>query len=172
MINLRERLEIKHQPKHQMDVRTLLDEMNGSPFIGDISAVEIDRLIRAHSVLFFYDGEVLVGLAGWDAFDGAWIELGPFYTAEVHRGQGVGSFMFDTVEQVHSHTIHNLYGVTKNPMVKHMFAKHHFHQVRIWTLPREVQIHLLRKLSLRRLLRYLRKLRFGDSVNHFIKIQV
>jgi GNAT superfamily N-acetyltransferase len=162
-------IEATSQPKHQTDVLALLDEMQHSPFIGEISPDEIARLLHASSVLFFYDGDTLAGLAAWDVIDGTWVEVGPFYTAKAYRGQGVGSLMFDTVERTLSRGGHKLYGVTKNPVVKQMFVKRGFHQVAIWTLPREVWLYLLRKLTFRRLLRHGRKLRFGDSVSHFIK---
>jgi coenzyme F420-reducing hydrogenase beta subunit len=81
----------------------------------------------------------------------------------------LGSFMFDTVEEIHRDTGHKLYGVTKNPVVKQMFTKRGYHEVGVWALPRAIQLHLLRKLTLRKLFRHVRKLRFGDSVSHFIK---
>jgi GNAT superfamily N-acetyltransferase len=170
-MSLGERFEIIQHPKRQTDVLTLLDEVQHSPFIGEISPNEIARLLRANAVLFFYDGETLAGLAGWDVIGGTWVELGPFYTAKAYRGQGLGSLIFDTVERMHRDEGHTLYGVTKNPVVKQMFAKRGFHQVGIWSLPREVQVYLLRKMTLRKLLRHVRKLRFGDSVSHFIKTQ-
>jgi GNAT superfamily N-acetyltransferase len=168
-MSLLERLEVAQQPKGQADVLMLLDELRHSPFIGEISADEIARLRRANTVLFIYDGDTLAGLAGWDVIHGSWVEVGPFYTAKAYRGQGLGSFMFDTVEEIHHDAGHRLYAVTKNPVVKQMFIKRGFHQVSIWTLPREIQLHLLRKLTLRKLFRHGRKLRFGDSVSHFIK---
>jgi GNAT superfamily N-acetyltransferase len=171
-MSLLERLEITQQPKRQVDILTLLDEVRHSPFIGEISPDEITRLLRANAILFFYDGDTLVGLAGWNVIHGPWVEVGPFYTAETYRGQGLGSLMFDTVERMHFDAGHRLYGVTKNPLVKQMFAKRGFHQVRVWTLPREIQLYLLRKTTIRKLLRHGRKLRFGDSVSHFIKTEV
>jgi GNAT superfamily N-acetyltransferase len=164
-----ERFEVAPQPKRQADVLALLSEMQYSPFIGEISAEEIAHLLRANTVLFFYDGDILAALAGWEMIHAPWVEVGPFYTAKAYRGQGLGSFMFDTVEEIHRDAGHKLYGVTKNPVVKQMFAKRGYRQVRVWTLPRAVQLHLLRKLTLRKLLRHVRKLRFGDSVSHFIK---
>jgi GNAT superfamily N-acetyltransferase len=166
-----ERFEIMEQPKRQADVLMLLDELQHSPFIGEISADEITRLLHANAVLFFYDDDVLAGLAGWEVIGATWVELGPFYTAKAYRGQGLGSAMFDAVEKIHHDAGHTLYGVTKNPVVKQMFTKRGFHQVRMWALPREVQVYLLRKMNLRKLLRHVRKLRFGDSVSHFIKTQ-
>jgi GNAT superfamily N-acetyltransferase len=168
-MSLLERLEVTEQPKRRADVLALLDEVQHSPFIGEISPGEIARLLQANTVLFFYDGDVLAGLAGWDVIGGTWVELGPFYTVKAYRGQGLGSFMVDMVEKKHIDTDHRFYGVTKNPLVKHMFSKRGFHQVRVWTLPREIQIHLLRRLTPRKLLRYVRKLRLGDSISHFIK---
>ncbi|MBI5957641.1 MAG: GNAT family N-acetyltransferase [Chloroflexi bacterium] len=165
-----ERFEITQQPKRQVDILMLLDEVKRSPFIGEISPDEITRLLREDAVLFFYEGDILAGLAGWNTIHGTWVEAGPFYTAEAYRGQGLGSLMFDTtVERLQRQAGHKLYAVTKNPMVKLMFLKRGFHQVRIWALPRAVQVYLLKKLTPRRLLRHVRKLRFGDSVSHFIK---
>jgi GNAT superfamily N-acetyltransferase len=168
-MSLLERFEIAPQPKRQADVLALLSEMQHSPFIGEISAEEIAHLLRANTVLFFYDGDTLAALAGWEVIHLPWVEVGPFYTAKAYRGQGLGSFMFDTVEEIHRDAGHELYGVTKNPVVKQMFAKRGYHQVRVWWLPRAIQLHLLRKLTLRKLFRHVRKLRFGDSVSHFIK---
>jgi GNAT superfamily N-acetyltransferase len=168
-MGLLERLKITQQPKRQADVLTLLDEVQRSPFIGEISPDEITRLLHANAILFFYDGDTLAGLAGWNVIHGPWVEVGPFYAAKAYRGQGLGSFMVDTVEKIHRDAGHKLYGVTKNPVVKQMFAKRGYHQARVWTLPREVQLHLLRKLTLRKLFRHGRKLRLGDSVSHFIK---
>ena len=76
--------------------------------------------------------------------------------------------MVDTLEEILRDAGHRFYGVTKNPVVKQMFARRGFQQVSLWTLPREIQFHLLRRLTLRKLLRHVRKLRFGDSVSHFI----
>jgi GNAT superfamily N-acetyltransferase len=172
MVSLLERLEIVQQPKQEADALRLLDEVRRSPFIGEISSDELARLLRLNAVLFFYDGDTLAGLAGWDMIDEAWVELGPFYTAQAYRGQGLGSLMFDTVERMCRDAGHRLYAVTKNPVVKQMFMKRGFRQVRMWTLPREVQVHLLKKVTLRNLLLHVRKLSFRDSVSHFIKIQV
>ena len=169
MTYLLERLEITPQPKREGDVLTLLDEVKRSPFFGEISPEEITRLLCANAVLFFYDSDALAGLAGWNMIHGTWIEVGPFYTAEAYRGQGLGSLMIDTVENMQLQAGHKLYGVTKNPVVKQMFVKRGFCQVGVWALPREVQVYLLRKLTPRRLLRHVRKLRFGDTVSHFIK---
>ena len=168
-MSLLERFEVAPQPKRQSDVLALLSEMRNSPFIGEISADEIADLLRANSVLFFYDGDTLAALAGWEVIHAPWVEVGPFYTAKAYRGQGLGSFVFDTVEEIQRDTGHKLYGVTKNPLVKRMFARRGYHQVRVWRLPRAIQRHLLRKLTLRKLLRHVRKLRFGDSVSHFVK---
>mgnify|MGYP001195800512 CR=1 FL=1 len=168
-MSLLERVEVTPQPKREADVLALLDELQHSPFIGEISADEIARLLRANAILFFYDGDTLAGLAGWNVIHGPWVEVGPFYAAEAYRGQGLGSFMFDSVEAMQLQAGHKLYGVTKNPVVKQMFAKRGFYQVKIWILPREVQVYLLRKLTLRKLLRHGRKLRLGDSSSHFIK---
>jgi GNAT superfamily N-acetyltransferase len=170
MMSLLERFEITRQPKQQTDVPTLLNEVKRSLFIGEISPDEITHLLRTNGVLFFYEGDTLAGLAGWNTIHEMWVEVGPFYTAEAYRGQGLGSLMFDTtVERLQRQTGHKLYAVTKNPVVKRMFVKRGFHQVGVWELPREVQVYLLRKLTFRKLLRHGRKLRFGDSVSHFIK---
>lgn len=168
-MSLLDRVEVTPQFQCEADVLTLLDELQHSPFIGEISPDEIARLLEAKTVRFFYDGDTLAGLAAWDVIHGPWVEVGPFYTVKAYRGQGLGSFMFDTVEEIHRDAECRLYAVTKNPVVKQMFIKRGFQQVSIWALPREIQVHLLRKLTLRRLLRHVRKLRFGDSVSHFIK---
>jgi hypothetical protein len=81
----------------------------------------------------------------------------------------LGSFLFDTVEEIHRDAGHKLYGVTKNPLVKQMFVRRGYRQVSLWRLPRAIQLHLLRKLTLRKLFRHVHKLRFGDSVSHFVK---
>ena len=158
-MSLLERIDVTPQPKREADVLTLLDELQHSPFIGEISLNEIARLL---------DGATLAGIAAWDAIRGPWVEIGPFYTAKAYRGQGLGSFMVDTVETIHRDGGHRFYGVTKNPVVKRMFVRRGLHQVSMWTLPREIQIHLLKKLTLRKLLRHVSKLRLGDSVSHFI----
>jgi GNAT superfamily N-acetyltransferase len=168
-MSLLDRVEVTPQPKREADVLALLDELQHSPFIGEISPDDLARLMDAETVLFFYDGDTLAGLAAWDVIHGSWVEAGPFYTVKAYRGQGLGSFMFDTVEEIHRDAGRRLYAVTKNPVVKQMFAKRGFHPVSLWTLPREIQLHLLKKLTLRKLLRHVRKLRFGDSISHFIK---
>jgi GNAT superfamily N-acetyltransferase len=165
-----EQLEITRQPKQQADVLMLLDEVQHSPFIGEISPDDIARLLHENAVRFFYDGDALAGLAGWHVIDGTWVELGPFYAAKAYRGQGLGSLIFDTVETMHRDAGFKLYGVTKNPVVKRMFAKRGFRQVTLWALPRAVQVFLLRKLTPRWLLHHARKLRLGDAVSHFIKM--
>ena len=167
-MNPRERFEITTQPKRQADVLALLAEARYSPFIGEISLEEIEALRRAKAVLFFYDGDTLAGLGAWNPIDGVWVELGPFYTATTYRGQGLGSLMFDAVEERLRGTEQRLYGVTKNPVVKRMFAKRGFRQVGVWTLPRTIQMHLLKKVTPRKLFRHVRKLRRRDSVSHFI----
>jgi GNAT superfamily N-acetyltransferase len=168
-VNLLERLDITPQPKHRADVLSVLDEVKHSPFIGEISPEEIEQLCHAQTILFFYDGDVLAGLVGWNMIHKTWIEVGPIYTVRAYRGQGLGGFMFDTVEEMQLQAGHKLYGVTKNPVVKGMFEKRGFRRVSLWALPYEVQRYLLRKLTLRKLLHHARKLRFRDSVSHFIK---
>ena len=79
--------------------------------------------------------------------------------------------MVDAIEKINRDAGQKLYAVTKNPVVKQMLANRGFRQVSVWTLPRGIQLYLLRKLTPRKLIRHVRKLRFGDSVSHFIRLE-
>ena len=169
-MNLLNQLDMTPQPRQPADLQNLLDEVQHSPFIGEITPEEVERLRSIDAVRFFYDGDTLVGLAAWEVIGTGWAEVGPLYTAQAYRGHGLGSFMFDMVERMHLDAGRNMYGVTKNPQVMPMFVRRGYRQIGTLALPRAIQLHLLRRLSLRKLIQHARKLRPGDSLSHYVKM--
>ncbi len=161
--------EITVHPRSDADLRALLGEVQHSPFIGEITPDEVQSLARAGTIRFCYAGDVLAGFGAWITINDWWAEIGPVYTAVAYRGQGIGWLMFDTVMDA-QHPARNLYGVTKNPVVKRMFEQRGFRQVSLPGLPLVLYGYLLRKLSLRKALHHARKFSRHDSVAHYVRV--
>jgi GNAT superfamily N-acetyltransferase len=164
------RIEVVSQPKNEADLSLLLDEVRASKFIGEITPGEVQELIEAQTVRFFYEGEILTGFGGWIRMSAHWSEIGPFYTVEAYRGRGLGRMMFDTVIDTNTKARHKMYGVTKNPIMKSMFDKNGFRRIPFWAVPPEVQLHLLHKLTFGKLIQFMKKFSWREPVAHYIKI--
>jgi GNAT superfamily N-acetyltransferase len=162
-------IEVVSAPKTQADFDTLIDEVNGSEFISQLPPAELHALIGAGTARFFYDGEAIAGVGAWEVFGARWSEVGPFYILRAYRSKGLGHLVFDTITEINLEQGRRLYGVTKNPVVKRMFERAGFRQVRIYALPVRVLFHLLGKLTPGTVFHGLRKLKRHQSIAHFVK---
>lgn len=147
---------------------TLLEEANSSPFIGEIQLAEVQSLIDDRTIRFIYVDAVCAGFGAWIRINAHWDEIGPLYVSEKFRGQGLGKQIIKAIlEECQQHGT-SLYAVTRNPAVKHIFKKEGFHQISLLKLPLSVQIFALRKLTPRKLLRFLQK-SHPEPVSQFIR---
>src|SRR5690349_5741122 len=138
-------VEILDVPKSDADIRSLLDEVNRSGFIGEVTRREIDDYLRDHTIRFFYQDGMLVGFGAWQKIDAEWRELGPFYASDKHRGKGIGKLIVDTLVQLNADS--SLYAVTKNPAVKAMLERRGFQKVSVAALPASIRSFLARKIT-------------------------
>jgi GNAT superfamily N-acetyltransferase len=162
-------IDIVPEPKSEADLYALLAEAKDSVFIAKITPADIQRLIRAQTIRFCYEGDTLVGFGAWIVINTHWSEIGPFYTAQEHRGKGMGRAMFDMVIDINREQGRKMYGITKNPVMKSMFERHRFNHVSLLALPPAIQFYLLKKLTVRKAFYLVRKFSFHESVAHFIK---
>lgn len=153
-------------PRRVADVDRLLTEFSTTTYIAAISRAELDALLAANTTRFFYSGEDLVGFGAWSAITDGWVEIGPFIAFEAYRGQGFGRLISETMFGLVEST--NVYGVTKNPTMRRLFARYGFAEVGFLGLPRPVQRYILRRITLRKLVSYARTLSL-DPVIHFIR---
>ena len=159
-------MDILESPKSEADVARLLHEVNASPFIGQLTTQEVDHGLKVKTIRFFYQDGDLVGFGAWDNISSDWCEIGPFYALEVFRGQGLGTQIVGTLVMLNLNQ--NLYAVTKNSIVRKLFAKFGFREVGVLVLPWPIVRHLLGRVSVARLLNLTRKLSF-DPISHHIK---
>jgi GNAT superfamily N-acetyltransferase len=149
-------MEILLHPKSQTDIHRLLEEVNRSPFIGHVSANEMDEYIQNQTVRFFYYDGHLVGFGAWQPIEGGWCEIGPFYVVTQYRGKGIGNKIAATLTELTPG--HQLVAVTKNAVVKRMLEKHGFQRAKFSALAPPVRLHIRRRLTFWRLLKLLRKI--------------
>ena len=159
-------MEVLETLKSEADLALLLHEVNASPFIGQLTPQEVEHWLKARTIRFFYQGGALVGFGAWDNLGASWCEIGPFYGLEAFRGQGLGTQIVGTLVRLNAES--NLYAVTKNPIARKLFARFGFREVGILALPWSVVRHLLRRVSLGRLMNLTRKLSL-DPVTHHVK---
>ncbi len=148
-------------------LESLLEEANTSPFIGEIQLTEVQCLIDDQTIRFIYVDEACAGFGAWISINTEWDEVGPLFISEKFRGQGLGKHIIKAILTECQRHNTSLYGVTRNPAVKHIFKKEGFQQIPLFKLPIAVQIFALRKLTPRKLLRYLQK-SHPEPVSHFI----
>lgn len=151
-------------------LETLLEEVNQSPFIGELSIAELQTMMAADTIRFTYvDGE-LAGFGAWLVINNQWVEIGPFYMAKRFRGRGLGKqIMADVVAHLDSMG-KNQYAVTRNPSVEGMLATMGFRKTAFWRLPPHVLRHVVQKLRPRKLWGFFRKAAPGRMV-HLVKIR-
>lgn len=153
-------MRILRRPRTKRETVQLLNEVNQSKFIGQISENDLENFIEVGTIRFFYDEEngELVGFGAWEEIDDIWVEVGPFFTHRRFRGQGNGRVIFETIFDLNQHR--DLFAVTKNDIVGKMFARHGFRRVGLFGLPFSILLHQARRLTLRRLLNLIVKFRF------------
>jgi GNAT superfamily N-acetyltransferase len=156
-------------PKADSDQEAILHEVDASPYIASLTRAELEALISSGTIRFLYAEQGLVGCGAWNAFGKRWVELGPFYVMQAHRGTGAGRLLLKLVVDTNLEQGNFMYGVTKNSIVKKMFENQGFHQMSVLRLPKEVTRHLLKKVTLRRLCRWVVKAKRHESAAHFIR---
>jgi GNAT superfamily N-acetyltransferase len=145
----------------------LLTEANQSPFIGEIPLAELHALIAAGTIIFLYEDETLVGFSGWTPINTTWDEIGPLFVSERFQGRGFGKHLLLAVVAECKQHGKNLYVVTSNPKVKNILAKDGFEPRTMRQLPFSVQLFILRKLSPRKILRFMQK-RHPEPITHLV----
>ncbi|HVO70829.1 MAG TPA: GNAT family N-acetyltransferase [Aggregatilineaceae bacterium] len=159
-------MDIVENPRSEADVALLLHEVSASPFIGQMTLQEVEHWLTAKTIRFFYQDVAMVGFGAWDNIDSDWCEIGPFYSLETFRGQGLGTQIVETLVTLNANS--NLYAVTKNPIARKLFARLGFREVSVLALPWPVVRHLLSRVSFGRLVNLTRKLSL-DPITHHIK---
>jgi len=159
-------MEILESPKSENDLNILLQEVNLSSFIGQLTEEELRQYITNRTIYFFYDDKEVVGFGAWEAINSEWTEIGPFYNLERYRGKGLGTLIVQHLVMVNAGK--KLYAVTKNSIVKKMLVKFGFQNVSVLELPWPIYGHLMSKLSLSRLFNLGRKLSL-EPVAQFIR---
>lgn len=162
--------EIVTNPKKAEDVVLALHEVNASHFIGGWSQKEFNYHLETGTLRLFYEGEILAGISAWIPFGGGqWCELGPFFTMDAFRGRGLGKLLISTAITVNREAGRNLYGVTKNDIVKHIFSSQGLLETAFFSLPPTVLLYLARKVSPHRAYQNLRKLDRSETPSQFIE---
>src|SRR5258708_37558193 len=126
-------METTTQPQSPADLDLLLEEVNTSPFIGQLTRQEIQTRMKDRTIRFFYQNDELVGFGAWDNIDHQWREIGPFYTLIKYRSKGLGAQIVEIL--VSLNTGKKLYAVTKNPTVKRPLVRLGFQPVAATALP-------------------------------------
>lgn len=159
-------MEVLEDPKSELDMDILLQEVNASPFIGQLTRKELGRFIADRTIRFFYEADKLVGFGAWEEIDSDWCEIGPFYNMQAFRRKGLGTQIVQLL--VTLNTGKKMYAVTKNPIVSKVMLKLGFHKVGVLALPWPIYRHLLARVSVSRLLNLARKIS-SDPVSHYLK---
>jgi GNAT superfamily N-acetyltransferase len=134
------------------------------------SEQELDHHIQTKTIRLFYMGGDLAGMSAWIPFDqGRWCELGPFYTMNAFRGKGLGKQLIMTAMTVNKEQGRNLYGVSKNDIVKHIFTTQGMKHVSFLHLPPHVLYYLVRKYSISRALRHINTFDRTEMPAHFVQ---
>jgi|GEM_PF-2624232 GNAT superfamily N-acetyltransferase len=163
--------DILAEPRNQADKQALLQEVNESPFIGQMTLHELDHHIERKSILFFYEEDTLSAFSAWIPFAKDWVELGPFFTREAYRGAGLGKRTVISAIDANRALGRNMYGVTKNDVMKHIFTKHGLAETPLFKLPQPVLQYLVVKTNPARIVRGLQKLKPNEKVAHYIQIK-
>ncbi len=153
-------------PKSENDLDILLQEVNSSRYIGQLTKEEVRHFVANGTIRFFYEGNQIVGFGAWEAINPQWVEIGPFYNLEAFRGKGLGREIVRLLVTLNAGK--RLYAVTKNAIVKKMMLKFGFRPVNALELPLPVYRHLISKISVARLLNLGRKLSL-DPVAQYVK---
>src|SRR5256885_11779788 len=95
-------VEILSESKSEADVRALLQEVNRSGFIGEVTRQELEDYGREQTIRFFYQDGTLVGFGAWQKIDDQWREIGPLYASDKHRGKGIGKLIMDTLIELNA----------------------------------------------------------------------
>lgn len=163
-------MEMVIQPKTASDVQILLKEIHVSPYIGTWSEQEFHHHVQTKTIRLFYRGKLLAGMSAWMPFDeGRWCELGPFYSMNAFRGQGLGKQLIITAMKINKEQGRNLYGVSKNDIVKHIFTSQGMKHVSFLHLPSQVLYYLVRKYTITRAVRHLSTFNRTEMPTHFIQ---
>ena len=162
-------IDVRTTPITGHDVRTLLEEIAHSPFIGQLSVAEIDAFIQAGTIRFYYERQTLLGFGAWTPLSDRWVELGPIFISHRGRGRGLGSLAFYSMINERAAEGYKLWAITKNPIIMHLFEKNGFKPVSMHHLPRPIKWHMIRRMNVRRILALITKFRPGETVRHYIQ---
>src|SRR5258708_24598080 len=159
-------METTTQPQSPADLDLLLEEVNTSPFIGQLTQQDIQTRMKNQTIRFFYQNGDLVGFGAWDKIDEQWREIGPFYTLIKYRGKGLGTQIVEFL--VSLHVGKKLYAVTKNRTVKKLLVRLGFQPVTATALPWPIYAHLISRLTLGRLFHLVTKISF-DPISQYVR---
>lgn len=154
-------MDVLAQPKSPVHILELLKEVNTSRFIAPIDYDELQNLKTAR---YFYVGDELVGFGIWLPIDRDWVEIGPFYVALSHRGQGYGKSIVQTL--IDFNAGRKLYAAARNPIIERVLERFGFTSVSVINLPAPVRGYLLDKVTLERVLSVGHSLSLTESAQY------
>lgn len=170
-LHIPDNIRISADAPPQSALHALVEEVKTTPFIGVFSLEELEALQQAGTIRYFYDEDGLAGFAAWVNIGTDWVEIGPIYAALSHRAKGIGNVLADFIVEHNLLQGRNIYGVTKNEIVKKMFRRHGFSQISFWRLPFSLKRYTLRRIAnLERLIQLWRK-RSKDTMAHFVRLR-
>lgn len=163
-------LRIVPAPHSDAERLQVIQEANATPYIAMLTADDLRRLERARTIFYYYDGAILAGFGAWQRLSGRWDEIGPFFSRDAYRGQGLGRRMFHDVIAHLEAEDRSLYAITKNAAVKHILEGHGFTEASMLRLPAPLLLHLAARLNPLRLYHGLRKMSRAEPTIHLLKV--
>ncbi len=154
-------MDVLDQPKSPVHILELLKEVNTSRFIAPINYDELQSL---KTVRYFYVGDELVGFGIWLPIDHDWVEIGPFYVALRHRGQGYGKIIVQALLDINA--TRKLYAVARNPIIERVLERFGFTHISVINLPPPLRAYLLDKVTLERVLSVGHSLSLTESAQY------
>src|SRR5215475_4952950 len=134
-------LEITEVLKSKADLLSIVQEVNQSPFIAQLSTDDVMHYAQDKTVRFLYESTEILGFVAWQNIDAIWTEIGPMYIFPKVRGNCLGTRFAKIFLELNAGK--RLFAVTKNPLVKQMLLKAGFYNVTLFALPRPLLAHLL-----------------------------
>lgn len=150
-------IEISETLTNTAELDAIIQEARQSPFLGDLSHGDLQRLIHNNTIRFSYVDGALAGFGAWIRVNAEWDEIGPFYFSKAYRGRGLGKQNVADVIDVRRAAGRSLYAITRNPAMRGILEGMGFAVVSLRTLPMALAIHAMLKLRPRKLIGFAHK---------------
>jgi len=162
-------LAVERSPRDDADRGLLVREANATPYIAMLTVRDLRQLERADSILYYYHEAEPAGFGAWQNVNAQWAEIGPFFSRDAYRGQGMGRRLFrDVILQLEA-AHKSLYAVTRNDAVKHMLEGYGFEPSPFNRLPAALVWHVAKRLDARRVYYGIRKLSHDQPTVQLLK---